>query len=126
MNTLTMPQVTLLTSATLKIMLPFRQWYEVRVKGNYGVWSSWTAFKTRDKTYVTPVAIYTSRAEFDTSPTEWHSKRIVVTRVGKTEERDDRRPATRGRRVFVNSDLGYNDTTSIVYTAEGATVTNSN
>ena len=125
MNTLTMPQVVTLSTGTLKIMLSFRRWYEVRVKGDSGAWSAWKEFKTRDKTYVTPVAIYTARAAFDETPAKRGNRRLVITNVGKTEARTDARPLTAGRPVYINSDHWFNDTESITATNAGARIVNS-
>ena len=111
-----MANVLFVSRQRLKVVLPNRKWYKVRVKSNEKPWSDWTEFKTRDKTYATPVAIYTSRGdEHRTDPTIKGSKTITITEVGKTTRTSDIR--------FVNSDFGYVGTTNIQTTAHGIIVT---
>jgi hypothetical protein len=110
-------QVLSCTIARLKVILPGRQWYQVRTRVNGGAWSDWTSFKTRDKTYWTPVAIWTARPGYDTTPTQKRNKTITITNVGKSTETK----TSTGTQV-VNTDTVYNGTTSVTYTNRGATV----
>lgn len=118
MDISTYPQIVSISSASLEVKLPGRQHFEVRV-WNDDEWSDWVGFKSRDKTYWTPVATFNSGAAFDENPTEKGNKTIVVEAVGKSEVSQD------GTHV-VNSDFGYNGTTEITYTAQGATVVTDN
>lgn len=113
-------QVLSVTTARLKIILPGRQYYKVRCH-NGGTWSSWVDFKTRDKTYWTPVAVHEARQNFDTNPQQKKNKKIVVTNIGKSTVTETKKGAT-----VVNTDTVYNGTTSITKSKKGVTVITDN
>lgn len=100
---------------SLAIVLPERQWFEVRVRNGTGAWSAWVAFKTRDKTYKLPDAVTELRVTQAASST---GETVTVTNVGKATETT----SSTGTRV-VNTDNGANDVTSVVATSRGATIT---
>ncbi len=122
------PNVVSVSYAQLQIILPGRQRYRVRVDWTDGdptgqnvrLWSGWTAFKTRDKTYKSPnpiTAITDDSTESD--PTNKGSVTVVVVNNAKTIETRTARGST-----VVNSDTGYVSTSSVAYTSRGATIVN--
>lgn len=127
-DTTKLPQVVELTATNLKIILPSRTWFKACISkdgGAYGAWSE--PFHTRDKKYSTPDAItQLTDTEKTSDPTDHGSKTITVTNGAKATiytSSTDLTANPEGNYV-VNSDTGYNDTTSVVYTSAGATVTN--
>lgn len=112
------PQVVSISAAQLKIILPGRQLYEARAN-NGGAWTAWTQFKTRDKTFWTPLAGEQGQTNFDTNPTVKTNKTITNTNVGKSTV-----TYTSGGATVTNSDKWYNGTTSITETPSGATIVN--
>lgn len=120
------PQILSISRTQLKIILPSRQWYKVRIKNGSQDWTRWVNFKTRDKTYVTPVAIYTANADFDDNPKKRGNKEIKVKTVGKSTIRTNVTGRHPGCPVVYNTDTQYNGTTSITYTRRGATVITNN
>lgn len=111
-----MPQIVKIDSETLHMILSFRTHYRVRVRRNYGSWSVWTNFKTRDKRYQTPDAITQLT---DNLYIEAGAHTIHVTNGAKSSVTETAAGAT-----VINTDTGYNDTTSVTKTAKGATVVN--
>jgi len=104
-----------LSASSLTIVLPFRQWFEARARRGSGSWTSWVAFKTRDKTYTLPDAITENRITTAASST---GQTVTVTNVGKATETT----SSTGSRV-VNTDYGDNDVTNVITTSRGQTVT---
>ena len=113
------PQIVSLSAATLKIILPFRQKFEVRVKRNSGSWSSWMQFKTRDKRYQSPDATTQLSDNSDSTSGTVNSRTITVTNTAKATVTNTAAGAT-----VVNSDKFYSGTTSITETNAGATIIN--
>lgn len=113
-------QVVSISNTQLQIILPFRQELQVRVRPEAGSWTNWFNFKTRDKRYQSPDAI-TQLAD-DRSLTAATDGAVTynVTNSAKATVTETDAGAT-----VVNTDTGYNDTTSITYTDAGATVINS-
>lgn len=112
------PQIVSISAAQLKVILPGRQWYEARAN-NGGAWSAWVSFKTRDKSFWTPLAGEQGRPNYDNNPTVKTNKTVTVTNIGKSTVTYTSAGAT-----VTNSDKGYNGTTSITETASGATIVN--
>ena len=117
-------QIVAISQSQLKIVLKERTKYKVRVRGNdrsgYGAWAR---FKTRDKRYQSPDAITQLTDDTDTTSVttgaSGGSRTITVTNSGKGVI-----ATTSGGATVTNSDTQYNDTSSIVFTNAGATVTN--
>ena len=99
------------SASSLTIVLPFRQWFEVRTRNGSGDWSSWLAFKTKDKTYKTPDAITEMRVATATNAT---GQTVTVTNVGKATVTN-----TAGGATVNNSNLQGNDVYENVATATG-------
>ena len=104
----------------LKIFLPFRTNYKVRVSLDGITWTDWMYFKTRDTTYGLPDAINQPRVNPVTG-IEYtdHGATVTSTNVGKSTVT----PTAEGATV-VNTDTGSNQTVSISYTDHGATIIN--
>ena len=86
---------------SLKIILPLRTEFEVRTRRAGFSWSTWTSFKTRDKTYALPDSSTELRV---TETATGNGARIVVTNYGKTTVTETRTGAT-----VVNNDQGDNE-----------------
>lgn len=110
-------QVVSITSATLRVILPFSTEMRVRVKRNAEAWSDWFQFKTRDKDYKIPAA--TSDDSRIQDPTLKENRTITVTNTAPATVTYNRRGA-----VVTNSEHGYVSTTRVAYNSRGATVTN--
>lgn len=112
--------VTSISATAFALRLQFRTKYKVRIRWRSvgqittGSWSAWTQFETRDKHYKTPDAITQEVIGDDTNPTTRRfpnkktKKRIVVRNGAKSSVIRTARGAT-----VTNSDLEYNGTSSI-------------
>ena len=108
----------------LEIVLNFRTWYRVRTShqaAGGGDWttSDWTTFKTRDKLYRTPDAITQLVINPVTGTTVLAdgTTQIVVENNAKATVVETAEGAT-----VTNTDLSFNDVESIEYTDRGATI----
>lgn len=115
--------------STLKIILEPRTKYRVRVIEQFGSWSAWVNFTTRDKRYQSPDAITSLTDDTDStaqtqgtkinsqgqSIAQGGSRTIVVTNGAKATEVDNDAPnnelASRswGPTTVINTDTIYND-----------------
>lgn len=118
----TSTQVVFIDNTQLKVILPFRQEFQVRVRAAEGTWSNWVNFKTRDKRYQSPDAITKLSDDGSLVNTSTAGNATLnITNGAKATVVETAAGAT-----VTNTDNGYNDTTSITYTAAGATVVNAN
>ena len=90
-----------ISNTSLTIVLPFRQWFQVRTRQGTGAWSAWVAFKTRDKTYTLPDSITELRTTVAASTT---GQTVTVTNSGKATVSNTSAGAT-----ITNNDLEDND-----------------
>lgn len=112
------PQVVSSSAATLKIILPFRTSFKVRVNQNGGAFSSWKTFKTRDKKYSSPGAItQLSVVQSETSA----GANVIVTNSAKATE-----TATSAGATVVNTDKSYVNVTSITAVSTGERIVHTN
>lgn len=114
--------------STLKIILESRTKYRVRVIEQFGAWSVWVNFTTRDKRYQSPDAITSLTDDTDSTAqtqgtkivngnivAQGGSRTIVVTNNAKATEVDNNAPnnelASRswGPTTVINTDTIYND-----------------
>lgn len=111
----------------LRIILEFRTKYRARAKSQFGDWSAWVNFTTRDKRYQSPHAITQLTDDTDaTAQTQGHkivngeyvaqggSRTIVVTNNARATEQDDARRGYNLRRAWgpvtvTNTDTVFND-----------------
>jgi len=112
----------------LRIILEFRTKYRARAKTQFGAWSAWVNFTTRNKRYQSPHAITQLTDDSDASaqtqgtkvnPTggviaQGGNRTIVVTNNAKAVETEDtvvayNQPRTWGTTTVVNSDTVFND-----------------
>jgi hypothetical protein len=111
-----LPQLLTVSPESIKMILPFRTTFRVRVKKNSEAWSTWTEFKTREKSYARPGSINELSEEISYTAA---GASVTVTNTAKSTVELTAQGAT-----VTNTDLGYTGTTSISYTAAGATVYN--
>lgn len=118
-----------ITRTTLKIILESRTKFRVRTKSQFGAWSVWVNFTTRDKKYSSPHAITTLTDDTDSSAQTQGRKTlsggstipqggnrvIVVTNNAKSTEWDNARrgknekaPRKWGAATVTNTDTVYN------------------
>jgi len=103
------------SQSSLTIVLPFRQWFQVRTRQGSGSWSAWVTFKTRDKTYKLPDAITELRTTTAANAT---GQTVTVTNVGKATVANTTQGAT-----VTNSDLEDNNATSRGTSSTGYRIT---
>ncbi len=112
---------------TLKVTLESRTKYRVRTQSQYGPWSAWVNFKTRDKRYQSPDAITTLTDDTDSSSqtqgtklvgntvvAQGGNRTIVVTNNAKATEVDNtavgyNMPRNWGPTTVTNIDTIYSD-----------------
>ena len=71
------------TRSTLKIILESRTRYRVRTQSQFGAWSPWVNFKTRDKRYQSPDAITLLSDDSDSSSQTQGTKIVNGIRVSQ-------------------------------------------
>ena len=117
------PNVLAVSATELQIILPFRTRFKVRTYNASGSpkWSPFTEFATRDKKFSTPTPTNTTTVEDDTDPTAKGAKTITVVADATATV-----VYTAAGATVTNSKNVYNNIASITYTSAGATITNNN
>jgi len=110
-------KIVALSATSMQVMLRFRTKYRFRTDET----TTWTEFKTRDKNYATPHAVFQHNNEVQgsawTAAPSKSNQTINVSNTGKATTVNTATGAT-----VTNTDNVYAGTTSITNTATGATV----